>query len=166
MLRFERSVAILALTVLTACSGSTAGIGVGIGGGSGGGGVWVQGSPGALSREQPPAKAVTEGSALSVPASAQLSEGMRIWLQSQADLTDLKAINYGLEHSPQGESMGWRNFDTGRAYSLTPGEYKDVDDRRCRNFELGMTQDGTTGQSFSGSACRGETSQWSLEKGV
>lgn len=163
---FERSLAILALMVLTACSGSTAGIGLGIGGGSGGGGVWVQGSPEAISRERPPAKAVTESSALSVPASAQLSAGMRTWLQSQADLTDLKAINYGLEHNPSGEPMGWRNFDTGRAYSLTPGEVRDADNRRCRDFELNMTQDGITGQSFSGSACRDKTSQWSLEQGV
>lgn len=163
---FERSLAILALTVLAACSGSTAGIGLGIGGGSGGGGVWVQGSPGALNRERAPTKAVTESSALSVPASAQISEGMRTWLQSQADLTDLKAINYGLEHNPPGEPMGWRNFDTGRAYSLTPGEMRDADSRRCRDFELNMTQDGATGQSFSGSACRYENSQWSLEKGV
>ncbi len=166
MLRLERTMAILALTVLTACSGSTAGIGLGIGGGSGGGGVWVQGSPGAMSRERPPGKEVTEGSALSVPASAQLSEGMRAWLQTQADLTDLKAINYGLENNQQGEALGWRNFDTGRAYSLTPGEHRNASGLRCRDFELNMTRDGATGQSFSGSACRGDTSQWSLEKGV
>lgn len=166
MRRANVFIVILALTGLAACSASTAGIGIGIGGGSGGGGVWVQGSPGDLERKPPPGKAVTEGDALAVPSSAQLSEGMRDWLQSEADITDLKAVNYALEHSPPGEAMRWRNFNTNIEYALTPGEYATTGDRRCRDFRLSLTPDKATGRTYSGSACRGESGQWSLTRGI
>lgn len=156
----------LAVFATAACSASTAGIGVGIGGGSGGGGVWVQGSPGDLGRSRPAPQAATEGNALSVPASAQLSDGMRAWLQSRADLTDLKAINYALENLPAGEAMRWRNFDANLTYALSPGEMEDLGDRRCRDFELKMGLDDATGQAFSGSACREPGGPWSLTRGV
>lgn len=165
MRRTNVLIASVALAGLAACSASTAGIGVGIGGGSGGGGVWVQGSPGDIRRGPPPDKAVTEGDALVVPSSAQLSETMRDWLQAEADLTDLKAVNHGLERNAPGKAMRWRNFDKGRDYALTPGEYTATGDRRCRDFELSMTPDQGPGQTFTGSACRDAGGQWSLTRG-
>jgi len=175
MLGLGRVGAMLALMALAMLATFTAcgSVGVGIGGGSGGagGGIWVQGSPGSpgssgsRDRESHSDQANATSNALAVPSSARISGNMQDWLQSEAEVTDLKAVNHGLEHNKAGEDMRWRNFDTNLDYMLTPGELAGEDGRRCRDFMLRV--DGNNGErrELKGAACRADSGQWSLVRG-
>ena len=70
-----------------------------------------------------------------------------------------------LESSPSGNTVSWKNPDSGHSGTVTPQpSYKNARGRYCREYQQTITVNGETEKAY-GTACRQPDGSWKIVKG-
>jgi len=71
----------------------------------------------------------------------------------------------GLESTPSGNTVSWRNPDSGHSGTVTPQpSYQNASGQYCREYEQSITVDGKTETAY-GTACRQPDGSWKIVNG-
>lgn len=80
------------------------------------------------------------------------------------DSVDQNCVGQILEHTPDGQGIGWRNPDNAFAYLVMPETtFQTADGRACRNYIAKAWIDGQQQQVF-GTACRQPDGSWEVAR--
>lgn len=79
--------------------------------------------------------------------------------------SDEERVARVLESTPSGQTVAWKNPDTGNSFRVTPSPaFKDADQRDCREYKTWAFIDGYE-KELSGVACRDSHGRWQLMNG-
>ncbi len=81
------------------------------------------------------------------------------------DRTDQQCTGQALERAENGQTITWRNPDTGVRFQVTPSGAFQQGDRYCRDYKTRADNGGTV-QNTSGTACRAADGTWQLAAGT
>lgn len=71
----------------------------------------------------------------------------------------------GLEATPSGQTVSWRNPDSGHSGTVTPQpSYQNASGKYCREYEQTITVGGNTEKAY-GTACRQPDGSWKIVNG-
>jgi surface antigen len=78
------------------------------------------------------------------------------------DSVDQNCVGQTLEHVPSGQTIAWRNDQSGEIYRVTPSDtFQTGDGRTCRRYTTEALIDGQQ-QQIHGTACRQPDGAWKL----
>ncbi|SDK44892.1 Surface antigen [Maridesulfovibrio ferrireducens] len=76
------------------------------------------------------------------------------------DKSDEEKVTHSLENTKSGETVSWKNPDTGKSYTAEPSPAYVNQDKICRDVTI--TEDG--GEKVMAKACRGDDGVWRLKQ--
>lgn len=78
------------------------------------------------------------------------------------DSVDQNCVGQTLERTPNGQTIAWRNDESGEVYRVTPSDtFQRQDGHTCRHYTTEALIDGQQ-QQISGTACRQPDGAWKL----
>lgn len=80
------------------------------------------------------------------------------------DRADQQCTGQVLERAADGQTVQWRNSETGLAYNVTPTRTFRENDRYCREY-ITQARSGSTNEQLQGKACRNADGSWQLANG-